>query len=126
MPFTKGHKINVGRIMPLEERLKHRMIGKNNPAFGKPSWNKNKKCPQIQNENNGCWKGESASYTAKHIWMVVHFGKANKCENKNCKKLSKKYHWANLSGKYKRNRNDWKMLCVSCHSLFDKGKICLT
>lgn len=122
MPFTKSHRINLGRKMPAEERRKHAMFGRNNPAFGKLPWNKGKKCEILAGPNNGYWKGDSASYSAKHIWMKVNFGKANMCEEKECSCVSKNYHWANISGEYKRERSDWKMLCVKCHKKFDKGK----
>ena len=128
MPFTKGHKINVGRIMSDEQRKKlsenHR--GESNPAFGKPSWNSGKRCKQLAGRRNGCWKGDKATYAAKHIWLRVNFGKANKCENPECRKVSTYYHWANISGEYKRKRSDWKRLCVPCHKKFDKEKKCKT
>jgi len=28
--------------------------------------------------------------------------------------------WANISGKHLRRRDDWLVLCVSCHRYFDK------
>jgi len=71
------------------------------------------------------WKGEDAGYVAKHMWIVKHFGKACKCENKGCKSVSpKRFEWANISGKYKRNRSDYKMLCPSCHRRADYGNKC--
>ena len=29
------------------------------------------------------------------------------------------YEWANISGEYKRNRNDFLRLCRTCHRRFD-------
>jgi len=85
-------------------------------------------------EKHHMWKGENASYAAKHIWVNSHFGKANKCENPPCKyprknwdgkimDKPKRYEWANISGEYKRKRDDWKMLCPSCHRTKDKNNI---
>lgn len=69
-------------------------------------------------ENNNKWKGDDASYYAKHIWVGNNFGRPNFCEH--CKsKDEKMYHWANISGEYKRIREDWKRLCVSCHKKYD-------
>jgi hypothetical protein len=119
MGFKKGHKINLGRVMPEEERKKHQMLGKDNPQFGKPPWNAGKLCEKLGGENNGCWKGDYASYAAKHIWMKVNFGKANKCENALCDHTSKTFHWSNISGNYKRIRSDWQMLCCKCHAKYD-------
>lgn len=126
MPFTKGHKINVGRKMSNEQKIKLSLIltGENNGQYGKPSWNSGKRCKQLAGINNGCWKGDNASYAAKHIWMKVNFGKANKCEDKYCENISKTYHWANISGLYKRVRKDWLMLCVKCHAKFDGRTKC--
>lgn len=71
---------------------------------------------------NVMWKGDKASYAAKHIWMKYHFGTPQECEN--CGTAEKRmYHWANISGEYKRNRDDWLRLCVPCHRYFDYGKL---
>jgi len=67
---------------------------------------------------NGMWKGESASYAAKHIWVNNTFGRPQSCEN--CKTTEDRmYHWANISGTYKRERDDWLRLCVPCHKRND-------
>lgn len=50
-------------------------------------------------------------------------GKANKCSNPECKiKNPKSYDWANISGKYKRDLNDFMMLCRNCHRAFDTAR----
>lgn len=104
---------------------------------GKIAWNKGKKLTEkqkekmrgpricITGENNYQWKGQFASYSAIHSWMVRNYGKPTHCEN--CKRLKTKtdykiFDWANISGKYIRKREDWKMLCKSCHKLFDNKK----
>ena len=77
----------------------------------------------MANDKNGMWKGKNASYSAKHIWIKNKFGSSEKCEF--CKKIGKKInnrwnlHWANISGKFKRERSDWLGLCVSCHKKYD-------
>ena len=94
----------------------------------------------ISNSHKGVraynWKGDGASYTAKHIWISKHYGKANKCENMECKyprinannvviEKPKRYEWANLSKKYKRDKSDFIQLCASCHRRWDMGIISL-
>jgi len=81
------------------------------------------------------WKGESAGYVAKHLWLIKHYGKANKCDNPDCSypkivnagrevlDRPKRYEWANISGEYKRERLDYIQLCPSCHRKWDMGKI---
>lgn len=69
------------------------------------------------------WKGETASYSAKHHWIKRHRGNPDYCEH--CKKSNlthRSYHWANISGKYKRDLNDWIRLCIHCHYKFDSDK----
>lgn len=69
-------------------------------------------------------------YNRLHKWVQENLGKANKCENTKCvypKKRKnnetllkvKKYDWANISGKYKKELTDYKSLCRSCHMKMD-------
>ena len=77
-----------------------------------------------EGEKHHQWKGEGAAYSSKHKWIYRKFGKANKCENPNCKCiLPKRYEWANISNKYIRDISDWLQLCSSCHNHFDRGLI---
>ena len=74
-------------------------------------------------ENHFAWKGEKASYRAKHHWMNNNFGKPCTCEHCGNTNLSgHQIHWANVSGEYKRERSDWKRLCSTCHGKFDHPK----
>ena len=76
--------------------------------------------PTPENDSNPIWKGDRASYQAKHMWIYRRKGKALKCIA--CEILGKKrYHWANVSGKYKRDVNDYIELCPSCHYYYDHG-----
>lgn len=69
------------------------------------------------------WKGNDASYAAKHLWIVKHYGKASYCEN-NPHHKAKRFEWANISGKYRRDREDYRPLCPSCHRKEHKGNYC--
>lgn len=64
------------------------------------------------------YKGDTARYNTKHQWVYYHYGKATYCENSLYHK-STVYHWANLTGEYKRDITDWKQLCPSCHKKMD-------
>jgi len=70
-------------------------------------------------EKNNKWKGDEVGYHALHDWVRRNYGTPTKCENTHCIKKSTKYQWSNISGKYKRDREDWQQLCVSCHKLYD-------
>ena len=78
----------------------------------------------MKGNNNPAWMGDKVSYRALHMWMQNNFGKADRCEGKNCKNITYYFEWANISGKYKRNRKDWIRLCKSCHILFDGKNKC--
>ncbi len=59
-------------------------------------------------------------YQAIHMWLNKNFGKANKCENKNCPKTSKKYHHALRKGfKHEHKRENYIMFCAKCHFDYD-------
>lgn len=71
--------------------------GKSNPNYSKP---------------------EGKSYAAVHRKVNREFEKTASCEH--CT-LRKKLEWANVSGKYIFDRNDWLCLCRSCHKKFDSN-----
>jgi len=54
------------------------------------------------------WKGDDVGYVALHKWVANKRGKPTKCEH--CGKIeenSRKIQWANKSGKYLRDLDDW-------------------
>jgi hypothetical protein len=98
MPVSKGGTHTWG------DKIAKSMIGNTNSKIGKDHWR---------------WTGNSCGYGGKHSWMVRHFGSPNYCEH--CRKSDKKsYDWANISGEYKRDKNDWLRLCKSCHKKYDR------
>lgn len=68
------------------------------------------------------WKGENANYRNIHEWITNKLGKPLTCQH--CKRTAINthgIHWANISGKYKRNDlSNWIRLCVKCHKKYDK------
>ena len=68
--------------------------------------------------NNPNWKGAKAGYQSIHNWLYLRLGKPKECGH--CGSGEKKrYEWANISKKYKRDVTDWIRLCVSCHRKYD-------
>lgn len=64
------------------------------------------------------------TYRVMHKWVESRMGKPTKCTH--CSKdglTAHKIHWANLSGQYMRDVNDWMRLCAKCHKNFDLGRI---
>lgn len=83
-------------------------------------WEKVARCSNqcMRGEGNPRWKGDAAGYSTKHMWLRGRYGCPKKCEECGTE-VSKKFEWANLSGKYKRDRSDWKRLCIKCHRKLD-------
>lgn len=78
----------------------------------------------IRGDNHWSWKGEKASYSSKHKWIVRECGNPNHCAY--CKTdKSPAFDWANISQSYKRELSDWIRLCRKCHYAYDHGKITL-
>ena len=148
--FQKGNKIALGikwsdeRKEKLRKALtgfKHSVAtklkmsaaqkGKTSPMKGKTHSNKTKllwsinrkgKNTGIQNFN---WKGDKVGYWGLHQWISRTFGKASGYGCMICAgtKGSDKIEWANISGEYKREADDWTTLCKSCHTSLDNLRI---
>lgn len=69
-------------------------------------------------EDNPAWKGDKAGYDAIHTWIRKIKGKAIMCSF-NLNHQSPRYEWANVSGAYLRNIDDFVSLCKKCHSEYD-------
>ena len=85
---------------------------------GKVPWNKGKSGVMPTGKSHHSWKGDRAKYSAIHMWVRKELGKPSKCE-KCGTTTAKKFEWANISGEHKRDINDWKRLCASCHRKMD-------
>lgn len=75
---------------------------------------------RYRNEENPRWKGDNVGYGCLHAWVRKYLGQPTKCEH--CGKdglTGHQIHWANKSGEYKRNLDDWLRLCVKCHCKYD-------
>lgn len=69
-------------------------------------------------EKNPNWKGEKISYGALHNWVRARKGRPADCIKCGTNR-AKLFHWANISGKYLRDLNDYQSMCPSCHKKFD-------
>jgi hypothetical protein len=65
------------------------------------------------------WKGNEAGINTIHRWVERRKPKPKRCEH--CGKNRPK-DLSNISGKYKRDINDYEWLCRSCHMKFDGRK----
>lgn len=67
------------------------------------------------------WKGGGATYAAFHSWLTRNYGKADRCENRDCPGISQNFEWALLKGKlHDHKRNNYKRMCRSCHRKYDE------
>ncbi len=64
---------------------------------------------------------KNPSHSALHKWVKRWKGKANCCKVCGQDEQGRKYEWANLSGEYKRDLDDYEMMCVPCHRKFDNN-----
>lgn len=95
---------------------------------GIPPWNTGTK--GVMRSNSGSfksrewkWKGTISEYKQLHYWVGKYLGKPNKCEKCKGIKTGRRIHWANKSGLYEKDKNDWIRLCARCHFYFDKKDI---
>lgn len=107
--FKEGTTVNLGR-----KRLD--MIGN---TYGYPkghkSWNTGLKNANPVRER----LLKTGEYYSLHYWVKKQLGRPLKCWR--CFTVTaKRYHWANISGEYKKKTEDWMRLCAPCHSRFDK------
>ena len=73
-------------------------------------------------EKSSQWKGDNVGYFALHKWLYRRVGKAS---DRQCSRQDLtcrgKLEWANVSGEYKRDTEDFMVLCSSHHTRYDKG-----
>lgn len=131
MPFTKGHKINVGRKFPPMTKEHCLKISKALTGRKIPKNVRLKMGISRKTSRNPNWAGGRVGYIALHQWLYRNYGVPNKCESKGCRypKQGSSYlitrptfQWANITGIYNREKQNWKMLCRSCHAKFDHPK----
>ncbi len=101
-----------------KQKISEALRGKNNAFFGKhhTAETKAKISKAHLGEKNGMWKGDNVSYAALHDWIRNHKPKPEFCEDCN---TAEPYDVATISGDYKRDINDFKWLCRSCHMKMD-------
>lgn len=78
---------------------------------------------QLEKEHH-FWAGDNVSYSGIHHWVKKKYGQDMTCESCGFHTNNKyQIHWANLTGKYLRTREDWARLCAKCHYAFDRSGI---
>ena len=67
-------------------------------------------------ERNHQWRGDEAGYKALHMWVNRHRPRTGICSE--CGEVGDT-EYANLSGRYLRDLDDYAEKCDSCHRNFD-------
>ncbi len=119
--IKKGKPWNAGK--KLDKRKYKNMgfqVGDKNPIKNPVILKKIKKTLRKRCKRRTIYSIKITSLIHRRVEKVL--GKPKICEN--CGDTTKKkYDWANISGLYKNNINDYIRLCIKCHRLYDYGKI---
>ena len=110
MAYTQEHRDKISRALKGKQNAKGSVRTQEFKDNLRKHWLEN---------THPTYKGSNANYSAKHHRIHKRYGKASKCENKECVGKSKVYEWANISGQFYNNKSDWFELCRSCHRIFD-------
>jgi len=124
--FWKGKRTgesNPSKRPEVREKLRMAWIRRRergwiHPSKGKPIPDYVKIAISKKNngEGNGNWKGDKVGHRSIHGWVRRRKKKPEFCEF--CGK-NRPYDLANISNEYKRDLNDYKYLCRSCHRKYD-------
>jgi hypothetical protein len=83
---------------------------------------------KISGKNNYAWLGSKVKYFGLHSWIRKQIGSrpefCGNCGVKGCEIKNKRWsiQFCNISGEYKRNLDDWLLLCIACHRKHDNAK----
>lgn len=77
--------------------------------------------PNAAGEKSIRWRGAEVGYGGLHQWVYRVKGRPKACEH--CGKSDGILHWANRSGEYLRDADDWITLCPKCHKDHDHGRV---
>lgn len=103
---------------------KRREVGM--PALGTLESTENRRrARKATGAEHGNWKGDEVGYGALHKWLERHKTRTGTCTRCGARPQPRKRYvateWANVSGEYRRDLDDYVELCSSCHIRTDRG-----
>ncbi len=109
--FHEHHRGNLGKHLWKDRPNPRGMLGKNISQD-----QKDKISMANMGKKNRMWKGDDVGIVGLHSWIKRHKTKVALCQECNKKEP---FDLANISGKYKRDINDFEWLCRRCHMIKD-------
>jgi hypothetical protein len=114
MRFVRHHQ-SRGRKRSAEERQKVSRALRNLT----PEQRFNHRASTPRGARHGNWKGDEVGYRSLHLWVDLHGVKTGRCVE--CGRevgvaRGTGTQWANISGEYRRDLDDFRELCIPCHS----------
>lgn len=110
MRYIRGHNRRGKKFTP--EQIEKISMG---TRIGNERMHAEGRIPVVRREaEHPAWKGHDATYSTIH-WWLRRFKKWGVCWN--CGRDDVRTQWANVSGDYRREREDYVELCCSCHKL---------
>lgn len=111
-PITLGKKIPKTVRMKISAQLKGRKLSPET---------RYKMSLSRRDEKHYGWRGDKASYSAIHSWVLRKKGKPTHCSNCRATNTGRNIHWSNRDHRYRRVLDDFIALCASCHKYYDLG-----
>lgn len=111
IPWNKGlggYKINYPKVRKLKISLSTEHKSAISEAVPK-------------GDKHRSWRGGEVKRPALHEWITKQLGRPQSCQFCGCTN-AKRFEWANKTGQYLRDLNDWLRLCTSCHRKYDLKK----
>lgn len=107
-------KANRGKLLSEEHRLRlsESKLGERNPFYGKTH------TAEFRAKISAIHFKGAQSYRSRHLWVYKNKGRPTVCEE--CGR-TESLSWANISGEYKLDVDDYRSLCMSCHMKHDKA-----
>jgi len=121
--YRESHREEIRAKGRAYEEKRRRAAGM--PALGSPESTENRRrARKLAGDEHPNWKGDAVGYFALHAWIERHGRKTGICSHCGASPDPPRgrtigTEWANLSGDYQRDRDDYAEVCIPCHRAMD-------